>query len=132
MVTRRKCFICDTRPATGGIYCHNCYEHIQAEIRRSHESHKAINPERFITYQGKVISMVNLGDGMGKYQASNKPPEKLPKAKTIDLNVFCDGFEREEIKRLKRLVLSLTNDTGLVGVTYEKSKSKGGKAHGDN
>lgn len=131
MVTKRKCFICDTRPATRGIYCHNCYEHIQAEIRHSHESHKAPNPERFITYQGKVISMVNLGGGMGKYQASNKPPEKLPKVKTIDLNVFCEGFTREEVKRLKRLVLSLTNSADMVGVTVEKSKKKGEKANGD-
>ncbi len=131
MVTKHKCFICDTRPATRGIYCHNCYQHIQAEIRKSHESHRVPAPERFITYQGKVIAMVNLGGGKGKYQASNKPPEKLPKAKTIDLNVFCPGFDREEIKRLKRLVLSLTNSTDMIGVTVEKSKKKGEKAHGD-
>jgi ribosomal protein L44E len=131
MVTRSKCFICDNRPATVGIYCHNCYGHIQAEIRKSHESRRVPNPQRYVTYQDKVIAIFDQGGGMGKYQASNKLPEKLPKAKTINLNVFCPDLNRDEVKRLKRLVLSLNDCTDMVGVTYEKSKSKGEKANGD-
>lgn len=136
MVTkaRAKCMICDTRPATIGSFCRNCHGAIEAETRRSQESRRVPAPDRFITYQGKVIAMFDQGGGMGKYQRYNKEPGKLVKAKTIDLNVFCDGFARDEIKRLKRLVLDLTNDTDLVGVTYEKSKEKikGGNAHGNN
>ena len=128
MTTRAKCIICDSRPARVGIYCHNCHSHIQAEIRKSHARPPAA--DRFITYQGKVIAMFNNGGGMGKYQASAKPAEHLPKAKTINLNVFCPDLDRDEVKRLKRLVLSLTQSTEMVGVIVEKSK-KGVKAHGD-
>jgi hypothetical protein len=129
VTTRRKCIICDTRPAASGGYCRNCHQQIEAERHRSREARQP-EPQRYITYQGKVIGMVDLGGGLGKYQSSRKPAEKLPRARTIDLNLFCPGFAHEEIKRLKRLVLSLTQSTDMIGVTVEKSK-KGVTASGN-
>jgi hypothetical protein len=92
-------------------------------MHRSQASRRKIAPNRYVTYQDKVISMIDLGHGMGKYTPAEIDPGKLPKAKTIDLNVFCPGLTREEVKRLKRLVLSLTQPPDLIGVTYEKSKN---------
>jgi hypothetical protein len=66
--------------------------------------------------------MIDLGNGMGRYSPFNAQPAKLPKLKTIDLNLFCPQLNKEEVKRLKRLVISLTGERPLVGVSYEKSK----------
>jgi len=116
--TKRKCMICDERPATVGFYCHNCKSHIDAEIRKAHTRAKA--PDRFITYQGKVVEMYNLGDGQGKYQYSKRDPVKLPKAKTVDLNIYLPDFTRDEIKRLKRIVLSICERVENPHVQYMK------------
>lgn len=34
-----------------------------------------------------------------------RDPEKLPKSKMINLDTYCKGFTREQVKKLKRLCL---------------------------
>lgn len=119
MVTkeRRKCIICDTRPAYFGLKCNNCHKHIEAEERKA-KAAKKVTFDRFITYQGKTISMIDRGDGTGYYKAFKGT--RFPKTKTIDLNVFCPNLNRDEVKRLKRIVLELNHAYENIGVIYDK------------
>lgn len=97
-----KCIICEQRPAqTEDGYCQNCAGHIKAENKR-----KTVKPFRYVTYQGHVLAFFkNGGDKLIPRLVSRKP-ECLPKKITLDLNTYIHGFTREQIKNLKRAVLS--------------------------
>jgi len=98
-----KCIICEKRPAqTEAGYCLNCGGHIEAETKR-----KAIKPFRYVTYKGNVVAFFkNGGDSLIPRLVTRKP-ECLPKKITLDLNTYIHGFTREQVKKLKRVVLSM-------------------------
>lgn len=102
-----KCVICDTRPARKGKFCANCTSKIESDKRKAHSN----EPFRYVTYQGHVVAFYSRnGDGKLSPELLNKRnPETLPKANTIDLNVYQDGFERSQIKALKAVVLQLAH-----------------------
>jgi hypothetical protein len=39
-------------------------------------------------------------------QLVRRDPDKLPKRRLINLDKYCPGFTREQVKKLKRLCLS--------------------------
>lgn len=98
-----KCIICDQRPSRNGNgLCNSC----ENDINRKRSSRQPAKAFRYITYQGHVVAMLSSGNGTLKPQLSNRKPEFLPKATTLDLNTYLEGFNRDTIKRLKALVLS--------------------------
>ena len=99
---RRKCLICGVRPVNGGSYCSQCTSKIEAEKR-----HKAKpKPFRYATYKGTTIEFHANGKGTFVPQLCGRNPEKLPHKLLINLNEWCEGFTREQVKKLKRQVLS--------------------------
>ena len=107
MKTRRKCIICDARPVEKGIkagYCKQCSDQLEAQKRArsgKDEVHK------YLTYRGVVIAPKpsNKEAGVQMYKAERvfKNPETLPKGKTINLNVYCEGYDRGQVKKFKAL-----------------------------
>ena len=107
MSARRKCVICGIRPVAKGEkagYCKVCSDQIAAG-----KSARSAREEvyKYLTYQGKVIALkpsrAEAGVQMYKAERVYKNPESLPKGKLIDLNHYCDGFDRSQIKRMKAM-----------------------------
>lgn len=112
-MTRPKCIVCERRPVQPGRdYCHNCESKIQAD-RRSRQKEA---PVKYITYQGCTVALIRNHDGKlvaietkrNPYRPDPFHPDKeipnIPKSKLIDLNHYCEGYTREQIKMFKRAV----------------------------
>ena len=103
----RKCHICNVRPATAEHgYCHNCQSQLEADRRRK----RPAKPFRYVTYRGVTVALHKQngnGDNGDRFKAEyiTRDPEKLPKSRLINLDTYCPGFTREQVKKLKRLCL---------------------------
>jgi hypothetical protein len=100
-----KCLICDLQPrATDSLYCHNCGAKLKVHAAKNRE------PSTFLVYQDNVVGLIPNGhkDSEGRELFTpvllKRKPEGLPKGKTVDLNVYCEGYTREQIKHLKAVV----------------------------
>jgi len=100
------CVICDRRPATNGNgFCHNCDSKLESQRKRKNGN----KVKHFLTYRGHVVGLFHSSTGMLKPRLLNRNPDKLPRRKTLDLNRYCEGFSRAQIKDFKACVLSLAN-----------------------
>ena len=99
-----KCVICDKRPANGNELgrCAQCHTNILAMSKRTAQ------PQHFLTYRDNVVGLYSDGGGTLKPRLLGRSAEHLPKGKTIDLNVYCQGYSREMIKRFKACLLQLS------------------------
>lgn len=107
-----KCVICEQRPSrTEKGYCHNCNAKIVADRRNG----KSPEPVKFLHYRGTVVGLYRNGNGNGTLRAEllKRDIERLPKGKLIDLDHYCEGYSREQVKKFKRCVLRLST----VGVS---------------
>jgi hypothetical protein len=97
-----KCPICDVRPINGnGRYCKVCFDKIQTD-----KSKAKTELSKFLTYKGFVVGLVKSPFDNKLYPIQLKrDATKLPKAKTINLNIYVDGFSRNQIKEFKKCVL---------------------------
>jgi len=101
-----KCIICEQRPSRNGNgTCSQC----QNRIDRESKCRQPDKPSKFITYRGHVVGMYPAGKGTLKPQLLSRSPMGLPKSRTLDLNTYLEGFNRETIKRLKATVLQLAH-----------------------
>lgn len=100
------CVICDRRPArTVKGHCHLCSDKISRSERRS----TPVQPFRFLTYRGAVVGLFPNGGDKLKPRLLRRAASGLPKGRTVNLNKWCDGFDRPIIKRFKACVLQLAN-----------------------
>ena len=101
---KRKCQICGLRPAaTERGFCHNCQNSIDAEKRRKREKNK---PFKYATYRGVTVALFKDGGDTLKPQFVTLNPERIARSRLINLDEYCDGFTRQQVKKLKRLCLS--------------------------
>lgn len=99
----RKCLICGLRPASGEHgFCHNCQAQIEADKHRKQQP----KPFRYVTYRGVTIAFYNGNGDKLTPQVITRDPDKLPQQLLINLDNYCPGFTREQVKKLKRLCLS--------------------------
>jgi hypothetical protein len=98
----RKCLICEVRPASEQGYCKHCISQIEAEKRRKIQP----QPFRYVTYQGITFEFHNGNGHKLTPVLTTRNPETLPQKLLINLNQYCEGFTREQVKKLKRLCLS--------------------------
>ncbi len=97
-----KCVICNTRPnLNGNGFCHNC----EARIDKDRNSRKPQKAFRYVIFRDFVVGLYSSGDGTYKPRQVGSNPERLPKGITINLNTYCEGFTRSQIKKLKTGVL---------------------------
>ena len=101
----KHCAICEHRPATSNGFCHICADKIEAEER----ARKLQVPFRFIVYRDNVVGMFATEDGKYRGRLLKRSKRYLPKRETLNLNTYIPGFDRQQIKRLKRCVLSLAH-----------------------
>jgi len=100
----RKCLICGRRPAVSERgFCHNCLSSIDAEKRRKRQANKA---DKYVTYHGVTVALFKNGNDTYRPVFDTRDPERLPKSRMINLDRYCAGFTREQVKKLKKLCLS--------------------------
>ena len=102
-----KCMICEQRPARRdkGGFCAQCYGHIE----RERKARAPIEPLHYLTYRGYVVGLYPNGGDRLKARLETRSAEGLPKRKTLDLNVWCEGYSRDQIREFKACVLKLAN-----------------------
>lgn len=99
-----KCIICERRPAVNGNgWCANCTAKIEADRKRKRPE----EPVKFLVYRANVVGLFPNGQGTLKPRLLRRDASKLPKGKTINLDHYCHGFTREQVKRFKKTVLRL-------------------------
>ena len=100
----RKCQICERRPAaTEDGFCKHCQAQLEADRRRKRQP----QPYRFVTYRGVTVALYQDGGERLIPKPVRRDPDRLPKSRLVKLDVYCPGFRREQVKKLKRLCLSL-------------------------
>ncbi len=97
------CAICGRRPAGESGYCLNCIRKLEKERRHRRKP----EPKHFLVYRDNVVGLFPDGDGTLRARLLNRSPKKLPKMKTINLDRYCPGYTREQVKAFKRCVLQL-------------------------
>jgi len=101
-----KCIICEERPSRKGTgFCTQC----QQRVDKLSKASQTVKPSKFVTYRGHVVGMYPAGKGTLRPRLLSRTPNGLPKSRTLDLNTYLDGFNRDTIKRLKATVLQLAH-----------------------
>lgn len=101
------CIICEQRPAhgNGNGFCQNCNSKLESQHRRKNSN----RPKHFLTYRGQVVGLFHDGKGTLKARLLKRSHKGLPKGKTLDLDHWCEGFTREQVKSFKACVLRLAS-----------------------
>ena len=103
-----KCLICEQRPARVNGMCHNCHTRINSDTQKRNGNDT--KPTYYLTYKGHVVGLYPGKGGMLHARLEpQKTAERLPKKMTIDLNGYCEGYDRDTIKRFKRCVLQVAH-----------------------
>jgi hypothetical protein len=104
---KRKCIICQERPVAKGQaagFCTQCADQIAARSARPAKDEVA----NYLVYRGKVAAVVfdRMEKGVKQYKVKQvlKSVESLPKGKVINLNTYCEGYTRDQIKKFKRVI----------------------------
>ncbi len=97
-----ECLICGTRPRhNGGKYCRPCAD----SLPKDHEGAWWAKAFKYAVWRGYGVAF--MPDGKGNYKPVLLPKGaigKLTKAKVINLDQYCEGYERMTIKRLKAAI----------------------------
>lgn len=106
----KKCIVCEVRPRKrGSSYCANCGGQIKAETIRRANGHEP-EPVKYATYNGYVVGFFPTREkDVLTARAVHRDSADLPKCRTLDLNTFLEGFDRDMVKRLKATVLHVNN-----------------------
>lgn len=101
-----KCIICDRRPAVNGRgWCANCTAKIEADQRHRRQKEEAT---MYLHYRGHVVGLFPNGNGtLVARLLVDKSLDRLPKKRTLNLDRYCQGYTREQVKRFKATVLRL-------------------------
>ena len=126
--TKGRCFLCpEGRPKAKrgpGVKwgtCNVCGRRLDAEERERkarrqlyRREQEPIRPDndlipRFITWRGHTVGLCAQGNGGYTYRYyprySGDDVARLPTRGVLNLNVHCDGYDRKQIKSLKRLIV---------------------------
>ena len=99
----RKCQICGVRPAsTDRGFCKHCQSRLEADKRRK----RTPAPFRYVTYRGVTVAFHKTNGDTLNPEVVQRDPVRLPQKQLINLDQYCPGFTREQVKKLKRLCLS--------------------------
>jgi len=134
-MARRKCINCELKPQHPDHvpYCHNCALKVEAERRRMRPS----KPDWYLVYRDIVVGLFPSTNGNGeaklrprllKRQAyDDKGRLRLPRSRTLELDGYCRGYSREQVKRFKRVCLQLGNPRVPVKVMQVRAEAKARK-----
>lgn len=103
MTTCEKCVICGVRPVSDKGRCHICNDQIAAAVIRK----TTVKPEKYITYRGIVVGLFRTAENKLRGRSLRISVRRLPKNKTINLDTYCPGYSRTQVKKMKSACLML-------------------------
>lgn len=112
MKTANRCIVCERRPAKNGdIYCAMCRTKVEAATQNREDS--KVEARYYIAWKGTVVGLYPVGeedDGQTHYKPrlESLDVESLPKSRTINIDGYVAGYDREQIKKFKRTCLTLS------------------------
>jgi len=105
-----KCTFCGRVVSDGGTLCQ---EHRRLVVKVREESkHNGKKAFRYVQYRGHVIGFFPVGkDGDTVYRPRyiGMSTHGIPKGLLIDLDGYCRGYTRVQIKKLKAAVLKVAH-----------------------
>ena len=102
------CIICDTRPAPrGASRCRSCEKTIaRTRVAEREEREWWRKAVRFAIWRGFGVAFMKNGNGTLHPRALPVGlVGKIPRAKTLDLDGYISGLDREQVKAIKRAIL---------------------------
>lgn len=95
-----KCLICQQRPRLEeSRYCGACNDLVKSNVTTKRR------PERYVVYKEYVVGMFKNGNGKLHPEMVKVAVGSLPKRNVLNLNEYIEGFDRAQVKELKRTVL---------------------------
>jgi len=102
-----KCVICGRRTKDGATYCQQHQRQLDCQ-RAAERSRKRAKAFKYACYQGHVVGFFPSNGGKLKPGYVGMSLHGIPKGKLINLDDYCPGFTREQIKHIKAVILSLS------------------------
>lgn len=100
-----KCLIC-SRKTKGDPYCQQHQRQLD-KVREEERRRKQPKAVKYVCYRGHVIGFFKDGGNQLKPSYVGMSTSGIPKGKLINLNEYCEGYTRQQIKKLKATVLAL-------------------------
>ena len=95
-----KCLICQQRPRLEeSRYCGACNDLVQSNVTTKRR------PERYVVYKEYVVGMFKNGSGKLHPEMVKVEIGSIPQKRLLDLNTYIEGFDREQVRSLKKMVL---------------------------
>lgn len=101
-----RCLICN-RKTKGDPYC----QQHQRQLNKAKEQEgrrNQLKAVKYACYRGHVIGFFKNGNNTLKPSYVGMSINRIPKAKLINLDEYCEGYTRDQIKKLKAAVLTLS------------------------
>jgi len=109
-----RCINCDRpyqrRPNGANGYCQRCHrrlnQSLSAERRRKARQCWRYRLHRVIHHKGHLVGVYEPSRGSTTYQskALTVALNRVPKSVLIDLDKYCPGYDRRQVKKMKRVV----------------------------
>ena len=104
-----KCPICNRKHKNSGFHCRTCQVALdkdKTQLRKRQNPNG--NAVKFAYYQGHVIGFFRKNSHLvARYIGMSL--SSVPKGKLINLDEYCPGYDRSQIKNLKATVLRLSH-----------------------
>lgn len=103
-----KCPICSRKHKNEGVHCRTCQAALDKdEVKERRQQNQNGNAVKFVHYQGHVVGFFRKNSHL-EPRYIGMSLSGIPKTRLINLDAYCPGFDRSQIKKLKSVVLRLS------------------------
>lgn len=102
-----KCVICGRKIKGDAAYCQQHQRQLD-KAREEERRRKRPKAVKYVCYRGHVVGFFKNGHDKLKPSYVGMSINGIPKGKLINLDEYCEGYTRQQIKNLKATVLTLS------------------------
>lgn len=101
-----KCLMCSKTRAKGSMFCRYHSKLVEPPKKLPSIYTQAF---KFAKYQGNIVAFLPQEDGSFRPSYVGMNASKVPKSKLIDLDTYCPGYTRQQVKKIKNCILAMTS-----------------------
>jgi hypothetical protein len=99
-----KCVLCGRKHSLDGPYCRGCKLELDKEKKKKRQADPKRRAVKCLAYRGHVVGLFRKnGSLIPSYLGMSTAG--IPKSKLINLDEYCQGYTRDQVKQFKRVVL---------------------------
>lgn len=107
---RMPCLICQKHTVRvlykGRSECPTCAKRWDTEDKRRREAKQQAKPWKWLSWKGMTVAVYLVGEGLEqRCKASTSWHGDIATSRLINLDLWCDGYTREQVKAMKSMVL---------------------------